>query len=706
VHHEIELSQQQGSIISSAINRRIFLQGPAGCGKTTAAVHRLKFLIESGVQAEHILILAPQRSLTIPYQDLLIDPSFPQGGLPTVITMGGLAQRMIDLFWPIVAHAAGFARPQDPPVFLTMESAQYFLDLLIEPVLAKGYFANLVISRPRLCSQILDGLNKTALTGTAYDSFSSRLKDAWIGESSQQIAYDQAQEVASLFRQYCKQNNLLDYSLQMELFTQYLWPSFLIQKYLKRRYSHLIFDNIEEDCPIVHDIIKTWLPEFHSALLIFDENAGIRTFLGADPASAYDLKNFCDERRTFSDSFVESQNLMLFEHLLCSEISHEKNGDITSEAFSDIKMATYRFVPEMVQAVTSEVCNCIKNEGYEAEDVAIVAPYMNDSLRFALMTSLQQAGIPTQSHRPSRSLRDEPATNCMLTYAKIAHPQWRMKPSRFDIRTAYMQTLTNGDLVRADLLAQICQPRSNEKLTIGSFQKIIPQMQDRITFSIGNRYETLREWLLDYEKHPVNELDVFISLLFGEVLSQPGFGFHDSYGSASVIAKLTESIQKFRKVISRCPQAENFDASREYIRMVEKGILAASYLEHQDTTPVRGVTLAPAHSFLLQNRSVKMQFWLDVSSLGWSKRPNQPLTHPYVLSRHWQPGDKWTDAHELAASRKALLNVVTGLTRRCRQNIVLCSLAMNERGTEERGLLITALQHMYRKIAALETPDV
>ena len=35
--------------------------------------------------------------------------------------------------------------------------------------------------------------------------------------------------------------------------------------------------------------------------------------------------------------------------------------------------------------------------------------------------------VPVRSHRPSRSLREEPVTHVLLTLAKLAHPQWNLR---------------------------------------------------------------------------------------------------------------------------------------------------------------------------------------------------------------------------------------------------------------------------------------
>jgi hypothetical protein len=70
----------------------------------------------------------------------------------------------------------------------------------------------------------------------------------------------------------------------------------MVRDYLMRTYRHLIYDNVEEDSPRAHDIIRAWLAEFESALLIYDQGGGYRRFLGSDPLTGWSLNELCDER--------------------------------------------------------------------------------------------------------------------------------------------------------------------------------------------------------------------------------------------------------------------------------------------------------------------------------------------------------------------------------------------------------------------------
>ncbi len=129
------LSPSQLDLIERPLDARIFLEGPAGSGKTTAGVERLLHMMAQGVPGGSILLLVPQRTLAGPYYEALRTPGVQAGGVVTVLTVGGLAQRMVELFWPLVAEEAGFARLSRPPTFLTLETAQYYMAHLVRPLL-------------------------------------------------------------------------------------------------------------------------------------------------------------------------------------------------------------------------------------------------------------------------------------------------------------------------------------------------------------------------------------------------------------------------------------------------------------------------------------------------------------------------------------------------------------------------------------------
>jgi hypothetical protein len=740
----LTLSDHQLALIERPIESKIFLEGPACTGKTTAGVGRLLHLLDSGVPADSILVIVPQRTLATPYYEALRLPQRAAGGQVTLLTVGGLARRMVDLFWPLIAEEAGFGQPDRPPTFLTLETAQYYMARLVGPLLDQGYFETVTIDRNRLYSQILDNLNKAAVVGFPHTQIGQRLKAAWGGESSQKRIYDEAQACATRFRQYCLAHNLLDFSLQLEVFMDHLWNPQLVgglcRDYLLARYAHLIVDNVEEDTPVAHDLLREWLPHCRSALLIYDREAGYRRFLGADPQSAYHLKELCQEEVTFTESYVTSPDLRALGSQLARGLNRPAKAPLpeAGRGSGDVRAVlvyeSHRYHPEMLDWVAGEIAALVHEQDVSPGEIVVLAPFLTDALRFSLMNRLERENVPVRSHRPSRALREEPATRCLLTLAAIAHPEWGICPSRFDVAYALMQAIDGLDLVRAQLLAEIVYRVKDGVPTLSSFDQIKPDVQERITFVLGGRYENLRNWVEDYiasdfcssricnPADPTEPLDHFLSHLFGEVLSQVGYGFHRDYDAGEVAANLIESVQKFRWVAepsrglsatgdenvstqddwppgsNSVATCERVPLGQEYVEMVQDGVVAAQYIRSWQLQPEDAVLLAPAYTFLMSNRPVDYQFWLNAGGRGWWERLYQPLTHPYVLSRHWPSNEVWTDADEFETRQDALYRLTLGLIRRCRRKIYLGLSELGEQGYEQQGPLLQAIQRVLRRL--------
>jgi hypothetical protein len=700
-----QLTTEQSFILNHLKGKKTFLEGIAGTGKTTVGVAYLDQLFNSGVNTSSILILVPQRTLAFPYSDFLRQPGLPPGGTADILTMGGLAQRMIALFWPLISEKAGFAHPEKPPIFLTLETAQYYMARIVSPRLEKGYFNSVTIESTRIYSQILDNLNKSALVGFSHELIAEKLLRSWIGKPEQTRIYTEAQECADLFRQYCLANNLLDFSLQLQTFVQFLWPSHLFQQYLRGKYRHLIYDNVEEDAPVAHDLVLDWLPNFDSSLVIYDQDAGYRIFLGADPESGYRLKQMCPQKAHLDYSFTNSADQAEFIQSMRDSIHRELPDKLQEEIRSVFQISFLKYHPDMIDWVCSTIHELI-SDGTPAGQISILSPFLTDSQRFSMMNRLEGSGIPVLSHRPSRSLREEPPTQCLLSLAKLAHPQWNLDITQYEIRYMLMQAIDGLDLVRADLLARIAFRSSSDINQMNSFDQIKPDMQKRITYSVGERYEFLRNWLMDYSKGVPLALDIFLSKLFGEILSQHGFGFHGRYDAADNTARLIESIQKFRFMAMEISEFGLDEIGKEYVQMLMQGVVAAQSLQSWERSTAEAVFLAPAYTFLMQNRPVRYQFWLDIGSLGWWERLNQPLTQPYVLSRNWPGMQKWTDINEYSTNQDTLVRLITGLIRRCTGKIFLCATSYNELGENTKGPLLKALQNMMRRLPSDQVEHV
>ncbi len=694
----MHLIKKQQEIANAHFDTTVFAEGVAGTGKTTAAIERIKSLIKSGVSADSILVLTPQATLALPYRTALRRSRVKTAADVHTETLGSLAFRMVDLFWPLLPDEFTL---KGRPHFLTLEMVQYYMSRLVEPEIRRqDYFNSVHISRNRLYTQIVDNLNKAALIGFPHEQIGERLKSAWLGDVEQTYIYDDAQACANLFREKCREYNMFDFSLQVALFRDYLWQQQPVRVYMTKKYRHLIVENIEEDTPATHELLREWLPVCESAVLIYDKDGGFRRFLGADPDNALTLKDVCKVHVELDRGRVMSPDLEAFQIAIAPHLG-EKNGTTRPKTGDPRGAIAYsqdtRYQPQMIDWAVEHIASLVHDQGVSPREIVVLSAFMPDALRFSLQSRLDERHVPSRTHRPSRALREEPAARALLTLARLAHPDWGMKPSKYDVTYALTAAIADLDLVRARLLTDILY-RDGRLLPFEHISEA--QMQSRITFDLGGRYDTLRAWLDTYISTLALPLDVFFSKLFGEVLSQPKFGFHKRFDAANVAANLVDSAREFRQEVGKIEP--DVPAAPEYVRMVDAGVIANLYVRDWEAEKQDAVLIAPAYTFLLYNQPVEYQFWLNIGASGWGQRLHQPLTHPYVMSLQWDENAKWTDAMEVVASQKALYYLIAGLIRRCRKGIYLGYSEYGEQGLEQRGPLLMAVQNMLRRLVREE----
>ena len=690
-------SEGQQRIIDIPLQESVFLEGEAGTGKTACAISRLENLL-SNYPGYQILVMVPQRSLGGPYFDFFRQQLNHSGSLPSILTLGGLARRIVELFWPLVSKEAGFLHPTRTPQFISTETAQYCMEKVISPLLNQGFFQSVVLSRNRLYGQILDDLNKSAIIRFPISEISQRLKSVANLDVELLKAYDQVLICAQEFRKYCLSNNLLDYSLQIEVFINHLWHQEICKEYFSNNFRALIADNVEEDVPAAHDLIKEWLPNFDSALVIYDHRGGYRSFLGADPTSAISIKPLCTINERLENKIGHNDSLSNFSIALYECISHKKNS-LTNLDFNDcLKINDYHFYPEMIAGVCNQIKELINSQVAAPDEIVILSPYLSDALNFSLSANLNDSGIPHRSSRPSRMYIDNPNIRAFFTFAKLAYPQWQLQISFHEMRNALMVVLPDLDVVKADLIVRTLFSVKQSQEGLRSFDTITnPVMQERITFQIGEKLERIKNWINDYKSHEPQPLDVFFCMIFGELFSQKGFGLFTEHDTASRVSQITQSIRAFRQFLTQIMAVDDISAGLEYISCVESGLLPSAIIANEEKTE-KAVLIAPAHTFLMENRTVNYQFWLDIGSLGWWERLNQPLTNPYLLNRTRDMGQLWTEAHEFDANQASMVKIIEGLISRCGKMVYVNTVRTNEYGSEQRGPLLQAFHTLQKRV--------
>ena len=709
-HPPVRLTALQQQVVSYPREggNRLFISGLPGTGKSTALMARLGALLREGRRPYEILVLVPQRAHIERYERMLAELDAPTRGGVDMLTFYSFSQRAVGLFWPLLAGPAGFAHPDREPIFLTFETAQYVMWRIVEPLMAQeGYFSDLAIRRERLLAQLVDNLNRAALAGFDHTDIYRRLRGAWTGSPDHANGYWQAQDCAIRFREYCLEHNLLDFSLVTEVFHRHLMSHETYRRYFRARYRHLLVDNLEENVPVAHELIAWAMEGCHSSVLARDEGGGYRVFLGVDAQGADELGEMCDDRLDYDELLEPSADALAFADELRRSLHLGGPPAATGgRAYRAVaEQGAERYWIGMANWVAEQAADLV-HQGTPAARIAIIAPYVSEVMRFVIEEALRRQDIPLRLLRPSMPLREDPVIRGLLTLVLLGHPEWEVSiqgeeyllPVE-DVAHALHLAIADLDPIRARHLAGAAVTPGRRALNdlsgsavSGPSPRELGRLWESVGYQVRQRYETLRVWLETYQHGEPEPVDLFLSRLFADLLSRPGFGFYNDVEKARPYGRLVESAYKFRRAIERDGGLSVTDVACDYVQFILGGIASAQYLlDWPDPERDEGILLAPVHAYLTRDVRSDHQFWIDVGSDGWWNRPNQPLTHPYVLSRRWPVGQPWRDIEEEQVRRESLGRVIQGLAARCRGNIYLAYSELGIDGNEQGGRLQRAV---------------
>jgi hypothetical protein len=140
--------------------------------KDDSSHRKAKPHLENVALGSEILTFIPNRTLAKPYQEAFSS----RGVKPQIQTYNGFIQRSLQIFWPIISEKAGFAFPEKPPCFLTIETAQILMARLIESKLEQGYFSALRVPSSRIYNQIMISMHKAAAAEFPFQDYAERMK--------------------------------------------------------------------------------------------------------------------------------------------------------------------------------------------------------------------------------------------------------------------------------------------------------------------------------------------------------------------------------------------------------------------------------------------------------------------------------------------------------------------------------------------------
>ncbi|MEJ2726665.1 MAG: ATP-dependent helicase [Deltaproteobacteria bacterium] len=359
------------------------LEGPllviagAGSGKTRTLIYRVARLVETGIPPESILLLTFTRKAAGEMLERAIGLADERCRNVSGGTFHSLAHRVLRQY----AGVLGF-----DPHFTILDRAD--MEEVVQSLVQDMQVERGSVRFPKR-STLANLLSKAANLERSVESLMDE-------EYTQFLEYaPQIKRLRQLYRQYKRDNQLMDYDDLILFFRDILSNQEDIRQHLSNQYRYIMVDEYQDTNAIQADIVK-WLAEMHRNIMVVgDDSQSIYSFRGANYRNMFDFPQHFPETKIIKleENYRSTQPILNFTNALMDQ-AYEKYTKclFTSRGDGDMpRVVDTRTEPEQAMYV----CRYIKAQlkrGRSIRDFAILFRAGHHS--FELEVELARQGIP------------------------------------------------------------------------------------------------------------------------------------------------------------------------------------------------------------------------------------------------------------------------------------------------------------------------
>lgn len=676
---------------------KTWLTGDADTGKTTHLVEAFSKWLDTQPASGAVIFAAnntTRRQLT---QQLIraIGSQYPV----VVKTPLGFIEDEVSLFSPLWWETLNLT-PQFPLRLRSETEQDLALNLWHETLLEQG-MTN-ARAQTQITRIILDILQLAGASGTPLTEIpqllSSRLspeEKAALSEGNDETIFPVIAELIRQWRDWCLTHGFLTYGLIYYLYGQVLLPDATYQAHLQQRYGAIFADDVDDYPAIAQDLARLFLREETTAVFTFNPSGKVRLGLGADPEVWETLVNECEVI-----SLSPSPPTLSREHppdlipLVLEKVVDPSAFTVLPECIQHLpNLSRSQMLRNTAQTITA----AIKTGNIAPEEIAIIAPGLDEIARYTLIKLLTQAGIPISPLNEQRPLISSSLVRALLTLACLVYPdlgRWVDNSAIAEMLVVLTEHSSHSiDPVRAGLIADYCyqaDPSSPRLLDIKTFPR-----WDRIGYQAQTAYNQLRAWIQQQQDQQTSGQTIHLVRFFNQAIQQFLWnGNNLTVADLSSLRELTETAQHYLEVQKRIeepaeiPVAER-DLIQHFIQLIKQGTITANPypLPAFDQSFKSGITLSNIFQYRSQRTTHRWQFWLDVGSPLWLKQGAANLFASSIFLRnHPRNLDLEMPAEE------HLQRILKDLLNRAQERVCLCQSDLDVNGTEQNGILLSLVQ--------------
>ena len=542
---------------------------------------------KNNYRSKNILFLVPNSITKLNY---MRDINLPFSEELKITTYSHFVQSELIKYWPIVVKNCNQIKKEKiSPSFISPSLSEYIIKSYIKKMREEeNYFEDIVGTDKSICRNIIDNLSKACFNNFDINSIGEKIYDTKKNRNDlNRYSYSQMQEIIDYYVETLFLEGIIDNSLSIYLYNNFLLNNKDYKEKLKKEYKYLIVDSLENSSVSEGNLIDELMQSVEDAYIFYDKSKDYSSFKNVD--IKYIEENIL--KRHFSE---HSQYKFIFDEINIQTLYKEKNKINIDE--------NSHLYDEMIEAVGNKIEELIRS-GKNLKDIVIISPINNSILDYKICNKLKGQNIEIQNTKMDSKIIDHPYANALVVATCIfLNLQHFIKEEEY---INFIEVLFEVNKIRA---IKIYNTRHENE-----------EYKNLIEFIRNKEKESLRisEFLLQfYIEKMLNLKNGKENVQFCKEIIKQGDIFSEILEDLNINKK--EKHEIFIKCLKENINDYYMSSDMEDMKKSNKIIIATPY------------------TYINANINRKIQLWLDIGSNVWNMKIEKDISNPLVLRKSFK----------------------------------------------------------------------
>lgn len=570
-----------------------------------------KLLCEVNNKSESIILIVPNSITKLKYErelDIEISEAL------NITTYIGFIKREIIKFWPLITEKCDQIKNKSiMPTFIPSSLSEYIIiNKVNEERNANGYFQDITATNRSIANSINNNINKAVLALTDFKTIGEKI---YLSKKNRdnlmRFSYSQMDEIVDYYINILLENSMLDNSLAIYLYNNYLLNDDRYKNYLSKKFKYLIIDSLESSSNAEVDFINLLSNYTTDTYIYFNEKKDYSVFNNIDIDYIYEniIYKIKDNNKNISRNNTELSDI----YLLPSKIILNDSSQLYNE---------------MIDEVCEKVIELI-DKGVKLSEIAIISPVNNTILDYQIKKILNDNKISVFNTKKHNKIVDYPYSNALVVAACIFYGYEEY--IKEDEYISFIEILFDVNRIKA--------------------YKIYRNKEENI------EYKALKEYILSKKNENLKTSEFLIKFYIDKMLNL-------KYGKENVdtCKNIIYESENFIENIKVLGINKENNEGKIFIEVLKSTI--NDYYRISDIIDLKildNVIITTPYSYLSYCIDRPIQIWVDIGSNAWNMKIEKDISNFIVLRKSFKENQIYTNDMEDYYKKYYLYNMIYNL---------------------------------------------